>query len=149
MGGRDYVHDDAEGYRQHAEGAKAFLNLGLAIKEKGCPEVIYESQPQMCYDQNAIAGTITEKGKFDEYYNRVKAQIEPAGMQMEIPQMLFKGMVEKEIFHDTGHLAAKGHDLYADYLIGQLAARSASFRKYAGVPEPTEPREPNLPEPTP
>ncbi len=149
MGGRDYVHDDAEGYRQHAAGAKAFLNLGLTIKEKGCLEVIYETQPQMCYDQNAIAGTITEKGKFNEYYNRVKAQIEPAGMQMEYPQQLFIGMKEKEIFHDGGHLAAKGHDLYADYLIGQLAARSASFRKYAGLPEPTELRKPNLPQPTP
>ena len=48
---------------------------------------------------------------------------------------------------DGGHYAEKGHDKYANYLIGQLAARSASFRLYAGLPEPAVPHQPNLPQP--
>ena len=151
-GGQDYVCDVEEAYRQHDAGAQAFLDLGLAIREKGCEEVIYETPPQMTYDQNALAGTIEESGKFYTYYERVRKKLEPAGFAMEYPQDLLKGLGQPEsndLFahggKDTGHYAARGHSLYADYLIGQLGARSASFRQYAG--QPAQPHVPQLPDP--
>lgn len=155
-GGRDYLHDDAEAYRQHEEGAKAFLNLGLAVREKGCPDVYFEAPPQLCYDQDAFAATVAKDGRFNTYYQRTQAKLEPAGFVMEYPQTLLKGLgtrAKNDIFadggKDEGHYSARGHSIYADYLIGQLAARSAAYRKHARLPEPAVPHQPNLPQPTP
>lgn len=154
MGGRDYVHDDAEAYRQHEAGARAFLDLGLLIQEKGCREVIYETPPQETYGQSALSGKIDKEGKFYTYYERIRPKLESAGFVMEYPQTLFagQGTLEKnDIFadggRDGGHYAAKGHDQYANYLLKQLAARSPAFRRYAGLPEPAAPHQPNLPQP--
>lgn len=154
MGGRDYVHNEAEAYRQHEAGAQAFLDLGLLIKEKGCQEVIYETPPQETYDQYALSGTIAKDGKFYTYYQRIRPKLESAGFVMEYPQKLLAGLGKpgkNDIFadggKDGGHYAARGHEIYAGYLFDQLAARSPSFRSYAGLPEPATPHQPNLPQP--
>lgn len=144
---KDYCDNDEEFEKQLDTGVAAFVELGRTLQKLGSKDVIYETFPQMTYNQNAIAGTIEKEGFFYRYYERLRPALESAGFQMEYPQMLFKGMVEKEVLRDTGHLAAKGHSLFADYLIGQLAVRSAAFRQYAGLPEPTAPRQPNLPQP--
>ena len=155
-GGQDYIHDEEEVFQLHEEGAKAFLDLGQAVRAKGCKEVYFEAPPQLCYDQDAFAATVAKEGKFYTYYQRTRAKLEPAGFVMEYPQSLLKGRgtrSDNDIFskggEDEGHYSARGHSIYADYLIGQLAARSASYRKYAGLPEPAVPHQPNLPQPTP
>ena len=155
-GGRDFYHDDAEGIKQHEAGAQAFLDLGLTIREKGCAEVFYEALPQLCYDQDCFLATVARGGKFYTYYQRVKEKLDTADFVMEYPQELLKGLGTREVNDifakggkDEGHYAERGHSIYADYLIGQLTARSAAFRKYAGLPEPGQAHEPKLPRPTP
>jgi hypothetical protein len=144
---KDYCDNDEEFEKQLDAGVAAFRDLGLLLKQLGSRDVIYESFPQMTYNQNAIAGTIEKDGFFYRYYERLRPALESAGFMMEYPQTIFKGMVQDEVLRDTGHLAEKGHSLFADYLIGQLAARSAGFRQYAGLPEPVVPHQPNLPKP--
>lgn len=144
---KDYCDNDEEFEEQLKSGVAAFAEIGRTLQRLGTEEVIYESYPQMTYNQDAIAGTIEREGYFYRYYERLRPALQSAGFIMEYRQTLFKGTAMDEIFHDTGHLAAKGHSIFADYLIGQLAERSAGFRKYAALPEPATPHQPNLPQP--
>jgi hypothetical protein len=131
----DFYQNDAEGMLQLQTGVQAFVNLGKLIR-KTCPEVMFETLPQMTYGQVAVEGRVEKGSSFERLYGMLLPALREAGFDMVYPINLFKGMgnVEK-LFHDEAHLDVKGHDIYADYLISRFVAASPGFRKYAGLPE--------------
>jgi hypothetical protein len=127
---------EEETLMQHELGVRAFVDLGKLIK-KSCPEVLFESLPQMTWGQVSLEGRLEEGSQFKVCFDRLLPEMRAAGFDVGYPIELFKGKgTQKEIYHDEAHLEVKGHAIYADYLISRILAMSPGFRKYAGLPEP-------------
>jgi hypothetical protein len=138
LGTRDgnYFQDYNEGLMQLHEGVRAFVDLGKLVR-KTCPEVIFESLPQVeGYGQTALEGALHEGSRYKFLFDMLLPELRAAGFDMAYPVELFKGKGPKEdLFHDGAHLEWKGHDMYADYLISRILTTSPGFRKYAGLPQ--------------
>jgi hypothetical protein len=134
MNGNSFATHE-ESMNQIRAGIQAFVDLGKLVR-KSCPEVIFESLPQMAAGQVATEGRLEEGSQFKFLFDLLLPEMRAAGFDIGYPMELFKGKgTKKELYHDGAHLEVKGHDIYADYLISRVLAVSAGFRKYAGLPD--------------
>lgn len=134
MNGNSFATHE-ESMHQIRAGIRAFVDLGKLVR-KSCPEVIFESLPQVAYGQVATEGRLEEGSQFKFLFDLLLPEMRAAGFDIGYPMELFKGKgTKKELYHDGAHLEVKGHDIYADYLISRILILSPGFRKYAGLPD--------------
>jgi len=135
----DYTPLPEEARRRLQKGEDAFVELG-ALLTKSIPEVMQQAIPQMTYGMNALEGTIvTLPGGAPSalpYIERLSPRLAEIGIRTDYPQKLFVGKgTREELFHDTGHLEQKGHEIFGAYLAERIVRESPGFRRFAGLTE--------------